>query len=216
MIPFDAIILAAGYGRRLRPITLHTPKPLVRYRGKPLILHAIESLIPVGVSRFLINAFWLSDRLKEFLEGTFGMDIVLSRERILLGTGGGVRQFNDIVSPLFIVHNSDIFHRINLSIPVKKLMDTEAIGIMVLVDGPVNNVVVKGNRVVDFGTGGGFTYTGISAFRREFMGYLPERGSLIEGIINAIRNNETILAYITAEPWMDLGKSELFSSDNNL
>ncbi len=205
MKKLDAIILAAGYGRRLRPLTLHTPKPLVRFRGKPLILYAMESLMAIGVDRFLINAFWLSHRMKEFLEGTFGMEIVLSRERVLLGTGGGISQFREIVSPIFIVHNSDIVHRIDIAGAVKRLRSSDAIGLMILVDGPANSVLTDGERVTGFRRGEGLTYTGISVFRREFMDYLPQRGSLIEGIVRAIEDGRTIIAYRTDTFWMDAG-----------
>ncbi len=205
MKKLDAIILAAGYGRRLRPLTLHTPKPLVKFRGKLLILYAMEPLMAIGVDRFLINAFWLSHRLKEFLEETFGMEIILSRERVLLGTGGGIRQFREIVSPIFIVHNSDIVHRIDIAGAVKRLRSSDAIGLMILVDGPANSVLTDGERVMGFRKGEGLTYTGIGVFRREFMDYLPQRGSLIEGIVRAIEDGKTIIAYRTDAFWMDAG-----------
>ncbi len=210
MSSIDGIILAAGYGRRLRPITSRTPKPLVKFRGKPLILHAMESLMAVGVNRFLINAFWLSHRLKGFLEGTFGMDIVLSRERTLLGTGGGIRQFREIVSPVFIVHNSDIVHEIDIAPAVRKLRDSGAMGVMILVDGPFNSVLTEGDRVAGFRRGKGMTYTGISVFRREFMDYLPEKGSLVEGIERAIGDGRTILAHRTDAFWMDAGSLRFY------
>ncbi len=211
MKKLDAIILAAGYGRRLRPLTLRRPKPLIRFGGKPLILHAMEVLMAAGVSRFLINAFWLSDRIKSFLEGTFGMEVVLSRERVLLGTGGGIKQFGEMVGPVFIVHNSDIVHRINISGAVRKLMDSDALGLMILVDGHANSVLVKGDSICGFEKGKGLTYTGISVFRKQFLKYLPERGSLVEGVRRAIGEGRKILAHPTDEPWMDAGDIRLHS-----
>ncbi len=210
MKSLDGIILAAGYGRRLRPITLKIPKPLVRYGGKPLILYAMEALADAGVSRFLVNAFWLSGRIKAFLEGTFGMEIILSRERVLLGTGGGIRQFRGIVSPIFVVHNSDIIHRVNIARAVRRLSSSNATGLLVLVDGPNNSVLTEGGRVKGFERGRGLTYTGISVFRREFMDYLPERGSLVEGIERAIEDGRTILAHRTDAFWMDAGSIRLY------
>lgn len=63
-----AMILAAGLGNRMRPLTLHTPKPLLQVGGKPLIVWHIEKLKKVGITDIVINTAWLADKLVEALE----------------------------------------------------------------------------------------------------------------------------------------------------
>ena len=89
-----AMILAAGYGRRLHPLTEHTPKPLLAVRGKPLIEHHIEHLYAAGIRDIVINSSWLAEKLENALgDGSrFGVRITWSREQTPLETGGGIKR----------------------------------------------------------------------------------------------------------------------------
>jgi N-acetyl-alpha-D-muramate 1-phosphate uridylyltransferase len=88
----EAMILAAGRGERMRPLTDTLPKPLVVVRGKPLIEHHIHKLVAIGVERIVINVSYLADALTAALgDGTrFGCELVYSAERVPLESGGGV------------------------------------------------------------------------------------------------------------------------------
>jgi len=100
----QAIILAAGEGRRLRPITDVTPKPLVPFFGRALVDWALAKVRAAGVERVAVNAFHLADQLAAHLPP----DVHLSREPMLLGTGGAVRQLRGWLHPEpFYVVNSD-------------------------------------------------------------------------------------------------------------
>ncbi len=204
--PPDAVILSAGFGKRLRPLTLKTPKPLIKVNGKPLILYAMESLFSAGVGRFLINAHYLPHRILNFLQHVYGIPLVFSRERVLLGTGGGIKQFEEFLTEIFFVHNSDIIHSIDLSIPFRQFVKSDAIGMLILKKDYRNTVLVEGGRVVGIGEGdNAYTYTGISIFRKDFLRFLPEKGSLVEGMLSAIESGYEILAHITDAPWRDMG-----------
>lgn len=89
-----AMILAAGYGRRLRPLTEHTPKPLLAVQGKPLIEHHIEHLRAAGIGDIVINSCWLAEKLENVIgDGSrFGVRIAWSREQTPLETGGGIKR----------------------------------------------------------------------------------------------------------------------------
>lgn len=102
----QAIILAAGEGVRLRPITATTPKPLVPFYGRPLLDWAIDKLQRAGVQRIAVNAFHLGDQIADYLAGS---DIHVRRESTLLGTGGAVRNLRDWLTPgePFYVLNAD-------------------------------------------------------------------------------------------------------------
>lgn len=107
----QAMILAAGLGERMRPLTLTTPKPLIEVAGKPIIAHGFEKLRAHGVSRVVVNCHWLADQVEAWARAQQGAQMILSDERAqLLDTGGGVKQalahFGD--APFFVL-NGDSF-----------------------------------------------------------------------------------------------------------
>ena len=113
-----AMILAAGVGSRLRPLTDDTPKALIDVGGAPIIEHVIRRLQLAGVTEIVVNLFHLGDRIVEFLasKGNFGLHIAFSRESELLDTGGGLKNaawFFDDDCPFFL-HNVDVLSEIDL------------------------------------------------------------------------------------------------------
>lgn len=102
-----AMVLAAGLGLRLRPITLATPKPLVAVAGRTMLDRALDHLVRAGVEDMVVNTHWLADRVKEHLADR--SDIALSHEDELLETGGGVAKALPLLGhePFYVV-NSDI------------------------------------------------------------------------------------------------------------
>lgn len=113
------MILAAGLGTRLKPLTDTMPKALVPVGGKPLLQHSVEKLILSGFDEIIINVHHFAEQIIKFVEQNnhFGIRIEFSDEREkLLDTGGGVRKaswFFDDDKP-FLVHNVDILSNINL------------------------------------------------------------------------------------------------------
>ncbi|MFO0751237.1 MAG: sugar phosphate nucleotidyltransferase [Myxococcota bacterium] len=109
----QAIVLAAGEGRRLRPITLTTPKPLVPFFGRPLLDWAVAKLARAGVERIAVNAWHLADQVAARVAALAAqhpaIDFHVSREPVLLGTGGAVRYLRHWLTPgePFFVLNSD-------------------------------------------------------------------------------------------------------------
>ena len=91
VVPHSAMVLAAGLGERMRPLTERMPKPLVAVAGKALIDHALDRLADAGVERAVVNVHYLADMIERHLAGRTRPRIVISDERRqLLGTGGGV------------------------------------------------------------------------------------------------------------------------------
>lgn len=108
-----AMILAAGLGKRLRPLTLTTPKPLVLVNGKPLIVYHIESLAKGGFTEIIINHAWLGEQIEAALGNgsQWGVSITYSAEGEPLETGGGIFRVLDQLSEHgepFLVINGDI------------------------------------------------------------------------------------------------------------
>jgi N-acetyl-alpha-D-muramate 1-phosphate uridylyltransferase len=92
-VPRRAMVLAAGLGTRMRPLTDSIPKPLVKVSGKPLIDHVLDRLEEVGVERAVVNVHHLAELMQEHLARRRHPQIVISDERgLLLGTGGGVKK----------------------------------------------------------------------------------------------------------------------------
>ena len=114
-----AMILAAGKGTRLKPLTNNTPKALIKVNGVPMLELVIKNLINVGVNEIIINVHYLADQIIDFLrsKNNFGIRIEISDEtNELLDTGGGLKKaswFFDDNKP-FILHNVDIISNIDL------------------------------------------------------------------------------------------------------
>jgi len=113
-----AMILAAGVGSRLRPLTDSTPKALLDVGGVPMVERVIRRLTVAGVTELVVNLFHLGDRIVEFLasKGNFGLRIEFTREVELLDTGGGLKNaawFFDDGRPFFL-HNVDVLSDIDL------------------------------------------------------------------------------------------------------
>lgn len=104
-----AMVLAAGLGTRMRPLTDVVPKPLVRLKGRPLIDHVLDRLAAGGIARAVVNVHHMADQIETHLAGRTSPAITISDERdALLDTGGGVvRALPLLGSAPFLIHNSD-------------------------------------------------------------------------------------------------------------
>jgi N-acetyl-alpha-D-muramate 1-phosphate uridylyltransferase len=110
--PNTAMLLAAGLGTRMRPLTDRTAKPLLPLGGSPLIDHALDRLAETGVRTVVVNAHWQADRLEAHLGARSHRPphTILRREALLLETGGGVKAALDLLGPApFFVINGDAF-----------------------------------------------------------------------------------------------------------
>jgi N-acetyl-alpha-D-muramate 1-phosphate uridylyltransferase len=104
-----AMVLAAGYGTRLKPLTNTVPKPLVPIAGKPMIEYALDRLRDYGIEEVVINVSHLKDLLKAYLSACDGLKITLSEETEPLETGGGLKKALPLLgSEPFFTINSDI------------------------------------------------------------------------------------------------------------
>ena len=115
-----AIIFAAGLGSRLKPLTDHTPKALLKINGKPLLAYAIEKLQQAGVTKIIINVHHLAEQIVSYIENNHYHEVTfsISDERdLLLDTGGGLKKsadfFND--NQPFFAYNVDILTDLDLS-----------------------------------------------------------------------------------------------------
>lgn len=159
-----AMILAAGKGERLRPLTLHTPKPLVRVAGVPLIEYHLRALAAAGFRDVVINHAWLGEQIEAHLgDGSgFGLQIRYSAEGEPLETGGGIfRALPLLGREPFLLINGDIWCDFDFGLLKRPL---HGLAHLLLVDNPAHNsegdFSLDGTRVQDARPG--LTYSGIA------------------------------------------------------
>jgi MurNAc alpha-1-phosphate uridylyltransferase len=105
-----AMVLAAGEGRRMRPLTEETPKPLLPLAGRTLLDHALDRVADAGIGEAIVNAHWLADQVAERIAARERPRCTLSQEEALLETGGGVARALPLLGPApFLVANGDAF-----------------------------------------------------------------------------------------------------------
>ncbi len=162
-----AMILAAGKGERLRPLTLHTPKPLVRAAGVPLIEYHVRALAAAGFTELVINHAWLGQQIEGYLgDGArFGVRIAYSAEGEPLETGGGIFKALPLLGDQpFVLVNGDIF----TDYPFAQLRrPLSGLAHLVLVANPTHHAggdfCLQGGQVSDAQAGeGNLTYSGLA------------------------------------------------------
>ena len=115
----DAMVLAAGLGTRLRPLTDRVPKALVPVGGRPMLERVLERLVEAGADRIIVNTHWMADQVERFLEGWIrpGVEVRLSPEQPeILETGGGLLHARGHFrgDAPFLLHNVDVISRVDL------------------------------------------------------------------------------------------------------
>ncbi len=109
-VPTTAMVLAAGYGKRMQPLTEQQPKPMINLCGKPLIGHVMDRLAAAGVKRAVVNLHYLGEQIRDYLSTEERLDITLIDEPDILETGGGVKNaMTELGTDAFYVVNSDAF-----------------------------------------------------------------------------------------------------------
>jgi NDP-sugar pyrophosphorylase family protein len=131
-----AMVLAAGLGTRLRPLTDHRPKALVEVAGRPLLEIALTRLRTFGIREVIINVHHLAGMIADFLKahGNFGMRIEISREELLLDTGGGLKKAGwffleegENKDEPFLLHNVDVISTLDFGDMVKEHKQKKAL-----------------------------------------------------------------------------------------
>ncbi len=217
-----ALILAAGRGTRLRPVTDRLPKPLFPVAGRPLLDHHIDRLADAGCEAVAVNTHHLHDRISAHVASRrYPIPVHLVHEPRILGTGGAIRNAADLMGhEPFLVVNADILTDIDIKAAYDAHRRHGDPVTLVLVDHPaVNTVGVTADGMVTGFRGQGTgavrfrTFTGISVLDPEVIQYIPE-GRYSESIsaFGALMNaGGRIRAY---EPsgvrWRDLGTPDRY------
>ncbi|MBV6418094.1 MAG: N-acetylmuramate alpha-1-phosphate uridylyltransferase [Steroidobacteraceae bacterium] len=222
-----AMILAAGRGERMRPLTDALPKPLLAVRGRPLISHHLAALARAGVRDVVINLAWLGQRIREALgDGSaFGLRIEYSDEgAVAFETGGGIFRALPLLGDApFLVVNGDIwtdFDPATLAAGGRWRLAPDADAELVLVPNPPQHP--RGDFTLDaglVGEGSGegivrYTYSGIGVYHPQFFaGCEAGRFPLLPLLRRAIAAGRLRGRTYTGE-WQDIGTPERLAALN--
>jgi MurNAc alpha-1-phosphate uridylyltransferase len=199
-----AMILAAGLGSRMRPLTNSTPKPLLEVGGKPLILWHVEQLKKAGFQNIVINVAYLGQQIIDYLgDGSkYGLNIVFSDEQSegALETAGGIIKALPLLSDTFLVVNGDVWTDYNYLENFK--LSKDKLAHLVLVKNPEHNL--KGDFILT-GTQSKYTFSGIGYYSKSlFNGLNYGKFPLAPLLFQFIENDKIITEYYAGE-WHDIG-----------
>lgn len=208
-----AMILAAGRGERMRPLTDHTPKPLLQAAGKPLIEHTIKQLVAAGFNDIVINHAHLGLQIEERLGNgsQFGASINYSPEgEHALETAGGIINALPLLgNEVFLVVNGDIATDFDFS-ELKNL--TVDLAHLVLVDNPAHHpegdFSLDNTRVVVANNSEPFTFSGIGLYRPELFNHIATAPRKLGPVLRLAIAKRQVSGQKTNGFWMDIGTPE--------
>ena len=228
-----AMILAAGLGTRLRPLTNNRPKALVEVGGRPMLEIALTRLRTFGIREVIINVHHFADKIVDYLRANdFGMRIEISREEVLLDTGGGLKKAApfflenpaDSETP-FLLHNVDVVSTIDFARVVQFHVSNQALATLVVQDRDTSRYLLfdeelrlcgrrsrddPGDQLVRSSRQAHpFAFSGIHVISPRFLRMMTEEGafSIITTYLRLAAGGEKILAFRADEYyWRDLGK----------
>ncbi|MEY4684099.1 MAG: hypothetical protein RLZ25_558 [Pseudomonadota bacterium] len=206
-----AMILAAGRGERLRPLTDHIPKPLIEAGDKPLIVHLVENLVRGGIDEIIVNTAHLGEKIQDRLGNgqAWGARIHYSPEHEALETGGGIYRALPLLGPdPFLVINGDIATDFPFGTLKNRAID---LAHLVLVPNPEHHP--QG----DFGLEGGlaldqgaprWTFGGIGVYRPELFSACTAGRFPLAPLLRSAMQASQVSAELWPGFWMDIGTIE--------
>jgi NDP-sugar pyrophosphorylase family protein len=234
-----AMILAAGLGTRLQPLTDSIPKALLKLNEKPLIYHVIQKLKYSDVNKLIINVHHHADQIINYIKdhNYFNMTIEISNEQDLLDTGGGLKKasyFFDDGRP-FILHNVDVISSINLKHMVEYHIDKDNMVTLAVKQRKTSRYLlfdakdqlIGWQSIADSDTRicraydgdlNELSFLGIHIISPEIFKSFPEKPvfSIIDAYLNMCAENMAIGAFhCNEEDWFDLGRQQNFLAAEN-
>jgi N-acetyl-alpha-D-muramate 1-phosphate uridylyltransferase len=213
-----AMILAAGRGERLRPLTENTPKALVEVHGRSLLERHLDRLADAGTETVVINLGWLGDRIAGRIGSgqAYGLNVIYSREGDnILETGGGIHRALPVLGPdPFLVVNADIYT--DMPLPPAELAAAD-LGHLVLVPRPAHkergDFDLRDGRVRE-SDDAAYTFSGVAVYRPDFFqGCKPGRFPLAPMLRAAARAGR-MAGSVYQGLWEDVGTPERLADLN--
>ena len=202
-----AMILAAGLGSRMRPLTNHTPKPLLEIRGKPLIVWHIERLRDAGFTQIVINVAYLGHQIIDYLGdgSTFGVQIEFSDEQNegALETAGGIVKALPLLSDTFLVVNGDVWTDYAFDSSYK--LEDNFLAKLILVKNPEHNL--EGDFYLT-NTKEKYTFSGIGYYSKKMFENLEYGKAPLAPLLFEAIENKYLITELYQGKWYDIGTPE--------
>lgn len=216
------MVLAAGLGTRLRPLTDARAKALVPVGDRPALAHVVDRLRAAGVSRVVVNAHHHVNQLRVFARLASAVDLQLSEEPDLLGTAGGIAHANRLLGDGdVLLWNADILADVDVAALLAAHHDAATLVVQPLergqgsvgLDGEGRVVRLRKESFADETRGGQFL--GIHVLGRDLRARLPARGGLIEDVyLPALGRGDVLRAHLYEGAWHDIGTMESYLAAN--
>ncbi|HJQ37824.1 MAG TPA: sugar phosphate nucleotidyltransferase [Thermoanaerobaculia bacterium] len=219
-----AMILAAGFGTRFRPVTYTLPKPLVPLCNRPLIGWAVESLLAAGIRDLIVNVHHLAEAIEGHLRAHYfaRAEIAFSFEKEILGTGGGVRRVRPLLEheTEFLLVNGDTVQFPPYDELIEARRDSDSLAALTLRHPPANDkftaVPLDDGFITGFGKGTGepLMFSGSHVISSRVFRYLPDKD--FSGIVDEVyqplldAKRETIAGVIDDGLWFDIGTPQRY------
>jgi len=211
-----SMILAAGLGTRLRPLTYLLPKPMMPLCNRPLIAWLVDSLVAEGVRDIIVNVHHLPESIEGGLPPLFpGVHFTFSYEPRILGTGGAVRKVRALLEKEddFFLLNGDTFQQPRYDDLRRARREADALAALTLRHPPEGDrftpVWHEGGRVTGFGSGHGepLMFSGSHCIAGRVFRLIPERDvfGIVDQLYQPLLQQEPIAAVIDDGPWSDIG-----------
>ncbi|MGY4877072.1 N-acetylmuramate alpha-1-phosphate uridylyltransferase MurU [Vreelandella aquamarina] len=206
-----AMILAAGLGKRMRPLTDTCPKPLLPVAGKPLIAHHLERLQQTGIEDVVINVSYLGDQIIQALgDGRqFGLSLQFSRETTPLETGGGIRQALPLLGDApFLLVNGDVWCE---ALPQQCFLNGSDLAHLMLVDNPAHHpegdFLLQGGRLRATGSPK-LTFSGLSVIHPALLAEQPPGAFALAPLLKEAMQQGRVSGEHFRGQWVDVGTPE--------
>lgn len=216
-----AMILAAGRGERMRPLTDHTPKPLLQVGGRPLIAWHIARLAAAGFTELVINHAWLGDKIEAALgDGSrWGVSIAYSREGVALETAGGIATALPLLGDApFVVVNGDVLTDADytaLRAAAGQLDGHARLAHLLLVANPAHHpqgdfgLLPDGRVAASPSDGDALTFSGVGAYHPAlFAGCTPGRPAKLAPLLRGAMARGQVHGQRHDGVWLDVGTPE--------
>ncbi|WP_338583470.1 N-acetylmuramate alpha-1-phosphate uridylyltransferase MurU [Pseudomonas sp. MAG733B] len=216
-----AMILAAGKGERMRPLTLTTPKPLVRAGGVPLIEYHLRALAAAGFTEIVINHAWLGQQIEDYLgDGSrYGVSIQYSPEGEPLETGGGIfRALPLLGDDAFVVVNGDIWTDYDFSVLHQPIF---GLAHLVLANNPAHHPsgdfqLIDGQVRDGQPDAATLTYSGIAVLHPQLFEGCSDGAFKLAPLLRAAMANGQVSGEHLNGQWVDVGTHERLAEAENL
>jgi MurNAc alpha-1-phosphate uridylyltransferase len=205
-----AMILAAGFGKRLKPLTDDIPKPLLKVGNQSLIERNIRSLLNYGFDEIVINVSYLGNMITEHVLELFPNNkIVFSEESQPLGTGGGIVNALELLGDKpFMLINADIYHNINLTALNSDVKAAHLVGVRNPEHNLKGDFSLENNLVCIKSESNDFTWSGISIINPKIFDELEPQEMPFDiwyKVLMQFINNKDVTAEISEDIWIDTG-----------